>query len=61
MGVLAGLDLDDQVYSFRKFALNMTRYATNWRSWTSASHVASFLANGTPLRFVSMFYKGIDP
>lgn len=61
MGVLAGLDLDDQVYSFRKFALNMTRYATNWRSWTSASHVASFLANGTPLRFVSMLYKGIDP
>ncbi|BCM95078.1 hypothetical protein [Burkholderia phage FLC6] len=61
MGVLAGLDLDDQIYSFRKFALNMTRYATNWRSWTSSSHMASFLANGTPLRFVSMFYKGIDP
>lgn len=61
MGVLAGLDIDDQIYSFRKFALNMTRYATNWRSWTSSSHMASFLANGTPLRFVSMFYKGIDP
>ncbi|YP_009212889.1 hypothetical protein AVU38_gp040 [Ralstonia phage RSL2] len=61
MGVLAGLDIDDQIYSFRKFALNLTRYATNWRSWTSSSHMASFLANGTPLRFVSMFYKGIDP
>lgn len=61
MGVLAGLDIDDQIYSFRKFALNVTRYASNWRSWTSSSHIASYLGNGTPLRFVSMLYKGIDP
>lgn len=61
MGVLSGLDIDDQIYSFRKFALNVTRWASNWRSWTSSSHIASFLGNGTPLRFVSMLYKGIDP
>lgn len=61
MGVLAGLDLDDQIYPFRKFFLNLTRWSTNWRSWTSASHVASFLGNGTPIRLASIFYKGIDP
>jgi hypothetical protein len=61
MGVLAGLDLDDQIYPFRKLFLNMTRWTTNWRSWTSASHIASFLGNGTPLRFGSIFYKGVDP
>jgi hypothetical protein len=61
MGVLAGMDIDDQIYPFRKFLLNLTRWQTNWRTWTSTSHMASFLANGTPLRFASMFYKGIDP
>lgn len=61
MGVLAGMDVDDQIYPFRKLALNLTRFATNWRSWTSTSHIASFLANGTPLRLGSVFYKGVDP
>jgi hypothetical protein len=61
MGVLAGMDLDDQIYPFRKLALNVTRWATNWRTWSSPSHVASFLGNGTPLRFGSIFFKGIDP
>lgn len=61
MSVLAGMDIDDQIYPFRKFFLNLTRWTTNWRSWTSSSHIASFLGNGTPLRFGSMFFKGIDP
>lgn len=61
MGVLAGLDIDDQIYPFRKFALNVTKWASNWNTWTSSSHIASFLANGTPIRFASMFFKGIDP
>lgn len=61
MGVLAGMDVDDQIYQFRKLAFNVTRWAANWRSWTSASHMASFLANGTPLRHASIFFKGIDP
>lgn len=61
MATLAGLDLDDQIYPMRKFALNLTRWATHWRSWTSMSHIASFLGNGTPLRVGQIFYKGIDP
>lgn len=60
MGVLAGLDLDDQIYPFRKFMLNVTRWQANWNTWTSSSHIASFLANGTPLRFGSMLFKGIQ-
>lgn len=61
MATMASMDLDDQIYPFRKFALNVTRWQANWRSWSSSSHMASFVGNGTPARFVSMFYKGIDP
>lgn len=61
MGVLSSMDIDDQIYPFRKLALNVTRWAANWRTWTSKSHMASFMANGTPLRFGSIFFKGIDP
>ena len=58
---LAGLDVDDQIYPMRKFALNLTRWATHWSTWTNSSHIASFIGNATPLRFASIFYKGIDP
>lgn len=61
MASLSGLEVDDQIYYMRKFALNLTRWVTHWRSWTSLSHITSFLGNGTPLRHLSVFYKGIDP
>jgi hypothetical protein len=61
MASLAGLDVDDQIYPMRKFALNLTRWATHWSTWTNSSHIASFMANATPLRFGSIFFKGIDP
>ena len=61
MGVYASMNLDDQIYPFRKFALNLTRWQTNWNSWTNASHMASFVANGTPARLFSVIYRGVDP
>lgn len=61
MSILAGLEVDDQIYPLRKLALNLTRYASNWRSWTSTSHIANFLGSGTPLRVVSLLFRGIDP
>lgn len=61
MSVYAGMEVDDQIYPFRKMALNLTRWQTNWNTWTNSSHMASFVANGTPIRFFSMFYRGIDP
>lgn len=61
MALLAGLDVDDQIYGFPRLWRNLTRYASNWNTWTNSSHIASFLGNGTPLRFGSMFFKGINP
>lgn len=61
MGVVAGLDLDDQIYGMPKFSRNMAKWASNWNSWTSSAHMASFLANGTPLRFFSVAFKGVNP
>ena len=61
LATYASMDLDDQIYPFRKLALNITRWKAGWRTWSSASHMASFAALGTPLRFASIFYKGIDP
>lgn len=61
MAVLAAMELDDQIYTMRKLALNMTKWAADWHQWSSSSHLASFLANNTPIRMFSVFYKGIDP
>lgn len=60
MGTLASLDLDDQIYGMPKLSRNITKWASGWGSWTSQAHMASYLANGTPLRFVSVFFKGIS-
>jgi len=61
MSVLAGLDLDDNVYPGSHLMYNLTTRWTNIKSWFSWSHGASFVANGTPIKLLKVFYKGIDP
>lgn len=60
MGLLAGLDVEDQIYGFPKLWRSLTRKASNWNTWTNASHIANFIGNGTPLRLGSVLFKGID-
>jgi hypothetical protein len=58
MAVLSGMGLADQIYSFRKLKLNMTRSMANWNSWFSASHFASFAGDTLPGRLSSALFKG---
>lgn len=58
MAVISGLGLSDQIYSFNKLKLNLTRSMTNWRSFYSASNFASFAGDVMPSRMVSALFKG---
>lgn len=58
MAVLAGMGLADQIYSWRKLMLNLTRTGANWNSFTDPSRFASFAADTMPGRLVSAFFKG---
>jgi len=57
--VLASQSLPDQIYSWRKFKLNLTRSMKNLDSFFSATHFASFIGDAPPARMLSMFYKGV--
>lgn len=59
LAVLAGMGLADQIYQWRKFKLNLTRKLANWNSWTSASHMSSFMGDIWPARMYSAIYKGV--
>ncbi len=58
MAVLAGMGLADQIYSLRKLKLRLTLAATNFGTWTSASHFASFAGDTFPGRMVSAIFRG---
>jgi hypothetical protein len=60
MAVLASQSLPDQIYSLRKFKLNITRSLKNLDSFFSATHFASFIGDAPPARLLSMVYKGIE-
>jgi hypothetical protein len=57
MAVLAGMNLQDQIYQWRKFKLNMTRAMATWKSFSSASHFAGMIGDLPPARVLSFFYK----
>jgi hypothetical protein len=59
MAVLGGMGLADQIYAWPKYKLNLTRQMTNWNTWFSSAHFASFLGNTPPGRLISMFYKNV--
>lgn len=60
MATLAGMGLADQIYSFRKLKLNVTKQMVNFKSWTSSAH---FMARARDT-FVgdawSAFFKGVQ-
>jgi hypothetical protein len=59
MALLGGMTLADQIYSWRRYKLNLTKTMTNWNTWFSRSHFASVLGNTPPARLFSMWYKGV--
>jgi hypothetical protein len=59
MAVLGGLGLADQIYSFRRFKLNLTMQMQQWRSWLTPSHFASFMGDALPSRFIKMYFQGV--
>ena len=58
MAVLGGMGLSDQIYSWKRLKLNLTRNMANWDSWTSKAHFASFLGDTAPSKLWSVFWKG---
>jgi hypothetical protein len=60
LAVLGGMGLADQIYPWRKYKLNLTRQMTNWNTWFSWAHFASYMGNTPPGRLVSMIYKGVE-
>jgi hypothetical protein len=60
MAILAGMGLADQIYPWRKYKLNLTNQMTNFSTWYSWAHFASYLGNTPPGRLVSMIYKGVN-
>ena len=57
MAVLAGMNLQDQIYQWRKFKLNITKAMQTWGSFYSASHFAGVIGDVPPARLVSLLYK----
>lgn len=61
LAVLAGMDVNDQIYNSRKLKLALTRKLANWRSWASVSNLASFAGElPVPGRLMSLFYPGVE-
>jgi hypothetical protein len=58
LAVLAGMNLNDQVYQGRKLKLNLARKLSNFRSMMSWEHHATVLGGTLPARIASMFFKG---
>lgn len=58
MAVLSGMSMEDQIYVWRKFKLNLTRKLASWDSFFSASHFASFAGGRLPGRLVSSIFRG---
>lgn len=58
MAVLGGLSLADQVNTFRKLKLALTRQMTHWKTWTSPYHMASIAGDTLPGQLMSAFYSG---
>ena len=60
LAVLSGMALNDQIYGLRNLKLNITKAMVDYDSWTSPSHMASFLGNTFPGRVMGMFFRGTD-
>lgn len=59
MAVLGGLGLADQIYSWRRFKLNLTMQMAQWQSWRTPAHFASMMGDNLPSRFIKLFFQGV--
>lgn len=61
LAVLAGMGVNDQIYTSRKLKLALTRKLMNWKSWSSISNMSSYMGDLViPGRLASLFYKGVE-
>ena len=60
MAVLASMSLSSQIYQSVKFMRNLNKAVTDFNSWFSISHTASWIGGTTPGRIWSAFVKGSD-
>lgn len=57
MAILAGLDLNEQVYPLMKIKRNLTRQMQHWGSFFSKAHLASYVGGTTLGRIVSIPFR----
>lgn len=60
LAVLGNMGLADQIYTYRRMKLQLTRSMTNLKSFFSAAHYASFVGDTIPARMISAIYKGTE-
>lgn len=53
LAVLGSMSLTDQIYTWRKFKINLTRSMVAWESWSSAAHFYNWAMGTSPARFIS--------
>ena len=58
MAVLSGLGMTDQVYRFRRLALNITQKKAAWDSYWSTARFGIAIANFPPVRLIDVFFDG---
>lgn len=58
MAILGSMGLQDQIYSFRRLKMNLTRARETFDSWYSVSHFASFAGDTFPGQMISALYRG---
>lgn len=60
MAVISGMGLADQIYSFRKLTLSLTKRETDFKSFVSTDHFGQWLGDTWPARLWSAKYKGLS-
>lgn len=60
MAVLAAMSLPDQIYSFRKFKVNLTNQIENFDKFYSKANYAALMGDSLAGRTISAVYKGTD-
>lgn len=59
MAILGSLSLTEQIYTWDKLKLDLTRQMANMNSWFSKAHAANFIGDLWPARMASIFYTGL--
>lgn len=60
LAVLGNMGVADQIYTFRRLKLQLTRSTANLKSFFSAAHYASYVGDTIPARMLSAIYRGTE-